>query len=84
MAEEKFKKEIKLPLLLEDQRFIQKYGLPKIELEKQIQENLKFDEFFLVAADYLIKAKSFRSSNKKKESNQSIEIAKYVLLGCEK
>lgn len=69
-------------LILENKRFVKKYGLTRKELEIIVQDNLKFGTSFLVASDFLEKAKYFLEERKESKAIQLMEIAKYVLKGC--
>ena len=89
MAEEKYKKERKIELKMEeseipyeDIRYVEKYGLPKKELEELIIESAKFSSCFRMISNYLQFAKNYIDQCKVKECKQSIEIAKYILKGC--
>ena len=79
MAEEKYKENEKI---LEDQKFIEKYGLPKKESEEALIEDLKFSNSFWVVSDYLQWARSLIAEGRVKECGHFIERAKYVLRGC--
>ncbi len=84
MAEKELKeKEVeKSGIPYEDIRYVQKYGLPKEEFEKSLQDDLKFYNSFWVIASYLQWARSLIEEKRVKECGHFIERAKYLLKGC--
>ena len=82
-SEEKRKIEMKTnKQILEDKRFIKKYGLSKNELEELIIENQKFSTSFKLISNYLQDAKISIDQCHVKNCKQYIEIAKYIFKGC--
>lgn len=79
MAEEEYKENEKI---LEDQKFIKKYGLSKKDFEKSLVDDLKFSNSFWVASDHLQYARSLIGEKRVAECGHFIERAKYVLRGC--
>ena len=68
--------------ILEDRKYIEKYGLNKKEFEETLIEDLKFSNSFFVVSDHLQWARSLISEGRVKECGHFIERAKYVLRGC--
>jgi len=87
MAKKKSEEERKIEMrtnkqILEDKRFIEKYGLSKNELEELVIENQKFSTSFKLISNYLQDAKISIDQCRVKNCKQYIEIAKYIFKGC--
>ena len=87
MAKKKSEEERKIEMrtnkqILENKRFIEKYGLSKSEFEELIIDSLKFSNSFGMISNYLQYAKNYIDQCKVKECKQCIEIAKYIFKGC--
>lgn len=87
MAEEIYEKEKEEEmkeneLILENKRFIGKYGLTKKELETVMKGHLKFKGSFRVVAEHLQSAINSIQYRNERECMYLIERAKYVLKGC--
>ena len=69
-------------VILEDKKFLKKYGLSKKDFEKSLIDDLKFSNSFWVVSDHLQYARMLIGERRVAECGHFIERAKYVLRGC--